>query len=573
MKNFRLFTFVIIAAIVFSSCNSLEKMKKNHPDVTYKVVPEVLKEQGGEVEIAVTGTFPEKYFNKKANVEITPVLVYQGGETAFKPVTFQGEKVMGNNKVISTTDGGGFSYSDKVPFEDAMRKSDLVLRVKAFKDEKKEVYFDDMKIADGVIATSTYVMKKAEPVIMPDKYQRIVAETKTADLMFQINRANIRSSQMKSDEIKKLKEFVKLVEASQNLEFTGTDISAYASPDGPLDLNTKLSEKRAVNSKKYLERELKRAKIEEAKSDDFIDTRTTAEDWDGFQKLMAESNIQDKELILRVLSMYSDPAVREKEIKNISAAYKEIAKEILPKLRRSKINVNINKIGLSDEEIMKYIKTKADTLGIEEILYAATLTDDNAAKAKIYSYALDKHPNCVRAANNLGVVQMNEKQYEEAKASFEKAQSMYDNDAVKNNLGYANLVLGDNAKAKEYFTSVGNPGKETNDGLGILAIIEGNYQDAVNYFGSTPSYNAALAKILNGDDQGAKSMLDGINNDKCYHLAYLKAIVGAHLGDETYMWDNLQKAIDLNADMKKVLATDMEFGKYFADDRYTALIK
>jgi len=170
------------------------------------------------------------------------------------------------------------------------------------------------------------------------------------------------------------------------------------------------------------------------------------------------------------------------------------------------------------------------------------------------------------------VVQMNEGNYEEAKASFEKAQGLYDNDAVKNNLGYASLVLGDNAKAKEYFTSVGNPGKETNDGLGILAIIEGNYQDAVNYFGSTPSYNAALAKVLNGDDQGAKSMLDGINNDKCYHLAYLKAIVGAHLGDETYMWDNLKKAIDLNTDMKKLLATDMEFGKYFADDRYNALI-
>lgn len=571
MKNFRLLTFVLVAVIAFSSCNSLEKMKKNHPDVSYKVVPEVLKEQGGEVEVAITGTFPEKYLNKKANVEITPVIVYSGGEKALKPVIIQGEKVMGNNQVI-TNDGGSFSYTDKVPFEEGMRKSELVLRVRAFKDEKKEVYFDDMKVADGVIATSTYVLKMAQPIIMPDKYQRIVAETKTADLMFLINRANIRSSQMKSDDMKALKEFVKLVQATENLEFTGTEISAYASPDGALDLNTKLSEKRAVTSKQYLDRELKRAKIEEAKNSDFVSTKTTAEDWDGFQKLMAESNIQDKDLILRVLSMYSDPAVREKEIKNIAAAYKEIAKDILPLLRRSKIDVNINRIGLSDEEIMQYIKSKGDTLGIEEILYAATLTEDNGAKAKIYSYGLNRYPKCVRAANNLGVIQMNEGNYEEAKASFEKAQGLYDNDAVKNNLGYASLVLGDNVKAKEYFTSVGNPGKETNDGLGILAIIDGNYQDASNYFGSATSYNAALAKVLNGDDQGAKTMLDGITHD-CYRASYLKGIVGAHLEDETYMWDNLKKAIELNPDMKAVLATDMEFGKYYADDKFAALVK
>ena len=571
MKNFRLLTFALVAVVAFSSCNSLEKMKKNHPDVSYNVVPEVLKEQGGEVEVAIKGTFPEKYINKKANVEITPVIVFEGGEKALDPVTVQGEKVMGNNQVIMG-EGGSFNYSGKVPFEEGMRKSELVLRVKAYVEGKKEVYFDDMKVADGVIATSTYVLKMPQAMIMPDKYQRIVAETKTADLMFQINRANIRSSQMKSDEMKALKDFVKLVEATGNLEFTGTAISAYASPDGALELNTKLSEKRAVNSKQYLERELKRAKIEEAKSADFIGTKTTAEDWEGFQKLMAQSNIQDKDLILRVLSMYSDPAVREKEIKNISAAYKEIAKDILPKLRRSKINVNINRIGLSDEEITEYIKTKADTLGMEEILYAATLTEDNGAKAKIYSYGLNRYPKCVRAANNLGVVQMNEGNYEEAKATFEKAQSLYDNDAVKNNLGYASLVLGDNAKAKEYFTSVVNPGKETNDGLGILAIIDGNYQDASNYFGSATSYNSALAKVLNGDDQGAKTMLDGIDHD-CYRASYLKGIIGVHLGDETYMWDNLKKAIDLNPDMKAVLATDMEFGKYFADDKFAALVQ
>jgi hypothetical protein len=357
MKKSKFLALIVLAVFALSSCNSLEKMKKNHPDVSYKVVPEVLEEKGGEVAVSVTGTFPEKYFNKKAVVEITPVLVYEGGETAFDPVVVQGEKVQENNKVISS-EGGGFSYADKVDYSDDMRKSELVLRVKASINDKKETYFDDMKVADGVIATSTYVMKKGEPILMPDKFQRIIADAKMADIMYLINRSNIRSSQLKSEDVKAIKDYLKEVKAAENLEFVGTEISSYASPDGALELNEKLSEKRAVNSKNYFERELSRAKVEDAKKEGFVTTKTTAEDWEGFQKLMAASDIQDKDLILRVLSMYSDPVVREREIKNISAAYKQVAQDVLPQLRRSKIKVNINKIGFSDEEIKDYIVSK-----------------------------------------------------------------------------------------------------------------------------------------------------------------------------------------------------------------------
>lgn len=573
MKKSKFLALIVLAVFALSSCNSLEKMKKNHADVTYKVVPEVLEEQGGEVAVSVTGTFPEKYFNKKAVVEITPVLVYEGGETAYDPVIVQGEKVQENNKVISY-EGGGFSYADKVDFVTPMRVSDLVLRVKASISDKKETYFDDMKIADGVIATSTYVAKQDEPILMPDKFQRIVADAKMADIMYLINRSDIRGSQLKSEDVRAINDFLKEVKASENLEFVGTEISSYASPDGELDFNEKLSEKRGVNSKKYFERELNRAKVEEAQKDGFLTTKVTAEDWEGFQKLMAESNIQDKDLILRVLSMYSDPVVREREIKNISAAYEQVAKDVLPQLRRSKIQVNVNKIGFSDEEIMKYIKSKPDTLGLEEILYAGTLFEDPTDKGEIYVYALERYPKCVRAANNIGYVAMEVGDYEDAKAAFEKAQSLYDNDAVKNNLGWASMMLEDYDKAKDYFTSVSNPGKETNDGLGVLAVMDGDYQAAANYFGNTPSYNAALTKVLNKDYQGAKTMLDGITEtDVPCKVAYLKGIVGSYLGDETYMWNGLTKAIEIHPGLKEVLATDMVFAKYFEDDKFKALVQ
>lgn len=573
MKKFKFLTLIVLAVFALSSCNSLEKMKKNHADVVYKVVPEVLEEKGGEVAVSITGTFPEKYLNKKSVVEITPVLVYEGGETAYDPVVVQGEKVQENNKVISY-EGGSFSYADKADFSNDMRVSDLVLRVKASIGDKKETYFDDMKVADGVIATATYVLKEDEPILMPDKFQRIVADSKMADIMYLINRSDVRSSQLKSEDVKMIKDYLKEVKAAENLEFVGTEISSYASPDGELDFNEKLSEKRGVTSKKYFERELSRAKVDDAKKEGFLTTKVTAEDWEGFQKLMAESDIQDKELILRVLSMYSDPVVREREIKNISSAYEQVAKDVLPQLRRSKIQVNINKIGFSDEEIMKYIESKPDTLGLEEILYAGKMCKDNAKKSKIYKYALERYPKCVRAANNIGFVAMDEGNYEDALAAFEKAQSLYDNDAVKNNLGWASMKLGDYDKAKDYFTSVSNPGKETNDGLGVLAVMDGDYQAAANYFGNTPSYNAALVKVLNKDYQGAKTMLDGLGetNAPC-KVAYLKGIVGSYLEDETYMWNGLTKAIEIHPGLKEVLASDVVFAKYFEDDKFKALVQ
>lgn len=570
MKKIKFLVPLVLAAIFFSSCNPLNKMSKDYGDVSYKVTPEILEAHGGQVAVSITGNFPEKYFNKKAMVEATPVLVYEGGETPLKSIVLQGEDLLENNKKISYA-GGKFSYSDVTPYKEEMKKSELMLRATATY-KTKSLPFDDVKLADGVIATSTYVCKKPEPMIMSDHFKRIIPKSKMADIMYQINRANIRSSQLKSEDIKTLKNFLKEAEAAKNMELVNTEISSYASPDGPLDFNDKLSQKRSSSSSRFFNRELKRAKVEEAQKEGFVMTKTTAEDWDGFKALMEKSDIQDKDLILRVLSMYSDPAVREKEIKNISAAYKVIADKILPQLRRSKITINVNKIGFSDEEISNYVFSKPDTLGLEEVLYAATLTDDLNQKLKIYSLAQEKAPKCVRAANNTGYVQMLLGNTEDAKASFEKAQTLNDNDVVKSNLGYASLVLGDTQKAKEYFTSVEKPAQETKDGLGIISIIEGKYQDAVNYFGTTPSYNGALAKILNGDAQGAKTDLDNLKEESA-KISYLKAIAGVRLQNEDYMFNNLRTACDQDAKLKDTAKKDLEFGKYFENDTFKSIVQ
>ena len=569
MKHLKTLAPIVLAVIVLSSCNSIDKMSKDHGNVSYKVVPEVLEAHGGEVAVAITGTFPEKYFHKKATVEATPVLVYEGGETALEPVMLQGEDVLENNKKISY-DGGNFSYNDVVAYTDEMKKSELVLRVAASM-KGKTVNFDEVKLADGVVATSTYVWKKPESVLMPDKFQRIISDAKMADIMYLINRANIRGSELKSEDIEMLKDFLKKVEEAERLEFTGSEVSAYASPDGPFDFNENLSKKRAESAGRFFERELSRAKVEAAKTEGFVQTKTTAEDWEGFKKLLEASDMEDKELILRVLSMYSDPVVREKEIKNLAAAYLVLADDILPQLRRSKITVNINKIGYTDDEIKGFISSDPDTLNLEETLYAATLFETNEDKLKIYKMATEKAPKCVRAASNVGYVQMAMGDYEDAKASFEHAQTLYDHDAVKTNLGYANLLTGDKDKAKEYFTSVQKPGQEVNDGLGIIAIIDGKYQDAVNYFGSTPSYNGALAKLLNDDAQGAKGMLDSLEDDNAW-VHYLKAIVGVHVENEDYMFNNLRSACEKEAAIKEMAKKDLEFGKYFENDTFKSIV-
>jgi tetratricopeptide (TPR) repeat protein len=571
MKKFRSYFILILATALITSCSGLNKMKKNASLVKYEVNPPVLVTHAGVVEVTVKGSFPAKYFDKSTVLEVTPVLVYAGGETAYDKVTLQGEKVQSNNKLISYT-GGNFSYTGKINYKDAMRKSELMIRVKATR-KTTVLDFDPVKIADGVIATSTLVVNShSRPVMSTDKYVQINPEQKVADIYYAINKADISSTELKAEDLQLLKEYIKLVNSTENKQFTGTSISSYASPDGAYDFNEKLAVKRGTTADGYIKKEFKDAKGVTAPT--FFTEKTTAEDWDGFKTEVEKSTIQDKDLILRVLSMYSDPAVREKEIKNMSSAFEVLKTDILPKLRRSMMTVNVNNVGRTDEQILAQMRTDPKVLSIEEMLRAGSLSKDANEQLKFYQTAAETFPRDFRAANNVGYTYIQLGKPAEAGAAFEKAAAIENNDVVKSNRGFVALMSGDLAKAEEYFTSMTSATAESKFGLGLIATNRGQYDQAVNFFGTEPSYDLALALVLKGDVNKAKVVLDGLKpNTTRGNPSYLKAVVGARLDDKTYMIDNLRQAISIESKWKAYAKDDLEFAKYFADDTFKSIVQ
>jgi Flp pilus assembly protein TadD len=571
MKKFRSYFILILAAAVMTGCSGLNKMKKNSNLVKYEVTPKVLETHAGVVNVTIKGTFPAKYFDKKTTVTATPVLTYTGGETTFDKVqVLQGESVQANNKVITTT-GGDFTYTGTIPYKDAMKMSELVLRIKAVRG-KKTLDFGPVKIADGVIATSTLVDKDGKPIMSKDNYVRINPESKLADIHYQINQADINSKELKAEDIALLKEYIKSVSVDSSRKLKSTDVSSYASPDGSMKINAPLSEKRGKTADKFIKKEFD--KIPVAKTEGFFNEKTTAEDWDGFKSEVEKSTIQDKDLILRVLSMYSDPEVRNKEIKNMTSAFEKLKTDILPQLRRSKMAVNVDIVGRSDEQILAQMKADPTKLNVEEMLRAGSLTKDNNEQLKFYQAAAENNPKDFRAQNNIGCTLMALGKTDEAIASFEKAKAIENNDVIKNNLGFGSLVKGDVAKAEEYFNSMTAATPESKYGLGVIAITKGEYDKAVNDFGTEPCFNLALALYLKGDVAKAKSTLDSMKElCKCGKPSYLKAVIGAKLDDKNYMLSNLREAIGFKADWKAYAKTDLEFAKFFTDDTFKSTVQ
>ena len=571
MKKFRSYFILILAATVITSCSGLNKMKKNSGLVKYEVIPKVLQTDAGLVNVTIKGVFPEKYFDKKTTLTATPVLTYTGGETAFEKVqVVQGEKVMGNNQVITST-GGNFTYTGVIPYKDAMKVSELILRIKASRGTKS-LDFDPVKLADGVIATSTLVDRQGKAGTIKDNYVRINPENQQADINYVINRYDIRPAELKAEDVIALKEYIKSVSTDANRKLKSAVVSSYASPDGTMKINQPLSEKRGATADKFIKKEFE--KIEASKTPGFFDEINTPEDWDGFKTEVEKSNMQDKDLILRVLSMYSDPDVREKEIKNMSAAFEVLKTDILPKLRRSKMMINVDKIGLSDEQILSQMRSNQSGMGLEEMLYSATLTKDANEQLKFYQATLSAYPKCIRAANNIGYTFMALGRTDEAIAAFEKAKAIQNNDMVKNNLGFASLVKGDLVKAEEYFNSMTTASADSKWGLGVIAITKGEYDKAVNNLGNEPNFNLALAQVLKGDVAKAKSTLDGLKDlGKTGKPSYLKAIVGARLDDRTYMINGLKEAIGINSSWKAYAKTDLEFAKFFNDDTFKSVVQ
>jgi len=571
MKKFRSYFILFLAAAFMTSCSGLNKMKKNSNLVKYEVTPKVLETHAGVVNVTIKGTFPAKYFDKKTTVTAAPVLTYTGGETAFeKPQVVQGESVQANNKVVAST-GGDFTYTGTIPYKEDMKMSELVLKIKAARG-KKNLDFETVKIADGVIATSTLVEKDARTISMVDHYVRVTPESKLADIHYTINQAEILSKELKAEDIALLKEYIKSVSADSSRQLKSTEISSYASPDGSMQINTPLSEKRGKTADKFIKKEF--TKIEAAKAEGFFNEKTTPEDWDGFKAEVEGSSIQDKDLILRVLSMYSDPDVREKEIKNMASTFEVLKTDILPKLRRSKLAVNVDVVGRTDEQILSQMKSDPKVLGLEEMLHSAVLTTDLNEKLKFYQATQESFPKCIRAKNNTGVTYLALGKTDEAIAEFEKAKAIQNNDVVKNNLGFGSLVKGDIAKAEEYFNSMTAATAESKYGLGVIAITKGEYDKAVNYFGTEPSFNLALAAALKGDNAKAKATLDGMKDlGKTGKPSYLKAVIGARLDDKNYLVSNLREAAGAKADWKTYAKTDLEFAKFFNDDTFKSAVQ
>ncbi len=574
--------FYVLAtcALALTACGGMNKMAKMANEVQWDVTPKVLEMHGDSVEMEITVTFPPKYFQKAAILELTPVLKYEGGEKAFESKAVQGESVQANNEVCSFANGGTFKTKSKIAFEEAMRSSELIARVKAtMKDKSQDL--PEQKIADGVMSTALLLDKNAMTIGAADKFERITNDSKGATLFFVINKADIQSKELKKDEVAALKQFISDVAANERMEVKGIEISAFASPDGEESLNDKLAASRMKNSDSFFKKELKKSKVSADES--VFKTTSLAEDWDGFKTLMQESDIQDKELILRVLSMYSDPVVREKEIKNISAAYEEIADKILPQLRRSTLSVNVAVIGHSDDEIKELIAANSEDLTVEELLYAATLTEDNAEKLSIYQKAAAKYPEDWRTNNNVGHISYKMGNIAEAKAAFEKAKEAdASNTVVLNNLGACAYAEGDEAAAKEFYNAAAGAGDEVSYNQAVIATKKGDYESALNLYQSSKmnTFNWALCKYLNyfstkNNDvfDATLGILNKIEDQDNAKISYLKAVIAARKQDKDLLINSLKVAVEKDASLGAYAAKDIEFAQYAQDEDFKNIAK
>ena len=548
--------FVLLSAaslLLLTSCSG--KLGALSAD-NFTVTPNPLETMAGKVPATVNGTFPEKYMKKKAVVTVTPELRYLDGQVARgEGATFQGESVQGNDQTILYQVGGRYSIKTNFDYLDC-NKADMYLTFNA-KIGKKSVEVPAVKVAEGIIATSELyknTLKSAQAPIAPDAFQRINAQKQEANIKFLIQQATLRQSELKNNSVQ---EFVKLLEQINNdregLKLNEVEVSAYASPDGGYDLNDKLAAQRQKNTQQYVEQQLKKAKL----SDATVDAKYTAEDWEGFQELVNASNIQDKDVILRVLSMYKDPQEREQQIKNISAAFRELADGILPQLRRSRMIINYETVGRSDEQIQEQLKADASKLNVEEMLYAAALTDNANEKENIYKTTTKLYPNDARAYNNLATIEYAKGNYDAAKKFVEQSQQVSANiPEAAANLGLLALQKGDIQNA-EALIAKASGANGLNEVMGNLNLAKGNYAQAEQDFKDIYSNSAALAQILNKNYASAAVTLKYIKNGDAT-TDYLKAILAARMGNTSDATEALRSAVAKDPNYAKYSATDLE---------------
>lgn len=541
------------ASVLFmASCSKMGPLSADN----FTVTPNPLESQGGKVAATVNGTFPEKYMKKKAVVTVTPELRYANGQVAKgQSATFQGEKVMGNDQTISYKVGGRYTMKTSFDYVPEMQKSDMYLTFDARKG-KKVYNVPAVKVADGVIATSELyrrTLASENGVIAPDTFQRVNAKKQEANIKFLINQANIRKSELKNNSVKEFIEMLKKINADrEGLNIQNVEIQAYASPEGGVKFNDKLAGQRKNQSEKYVKNTLKQTKVDAA-----LDAHYTAQDWEGFQKLVAASNLQDKDVILRVLSMYEDPQEREQQIRNMSAGFQELANGILPELRRSRLIINYETIGRSDEHIKEQYKNDASKLSADELLYSATLDETPAKQEEIYKKTVEAYPNDYRAYNNLAALALAKGDKEAAQQYAAKAAQLgSDTPEAQANLGLISLING-NVQDAERAISKGANSENVKAALGALNIAKGNYAQAESDFGKTASNTAALAQILNKNYAAAAKTLDKVENPNAM-TDYLHAIAAARRGNKFAAASYLKEALQKDASLKEYADNDLE---------------
>jgi tetratricopeptide (TPR) repeat protein len=563
-KSNLLSLLIAVSAVLFAtSCSSkLKPLSQNN----FNVTPSPLETVGNQIPVTVNGTFPEKWFHKNATVTITPVLKFGNSEVTGTPFSYQGENISGNRVTISNSRGGNFTITSTFPYTAEMQSSELYLRFDG-RIKNKQSILPDLKVADGVIATSALAdVKTTTPSVADDGFQRIIQEAQEANIMFVIQQANLRQSELNKRDLTEWKRRVEQAfnDPKQNVN---VEVSAYASPDGGLSLNEQLAAQREKNTSSYLENELSKRNINTD-----VYARYTAEDWDGFRQLVSASNLQDKELILRVLEMYPDSETREREIKNISYVFEDLAETILPQLRRSRITANIEIIGKSDEEIMTAWKNNPKELSVEELLYASTLTDDEKVKERIYQYATANFSNDYRGWNNIGTMFYKQGDYAKAKQSFDRA-AQVNPSAPEVNMNKALLAIMDNdlQTANELMgRSAGAAGLD--EAMGLLSLLQGNYNQAVGSYGSNRTNNAGLAQLLVRDYNKAKQTLESVEAPDAT-TAYLLAIIASRTNNFNDVVSNLRTAIGRDRAIAARAANDLEFAKYRTNQEFRSIVQ
>ncbi|QIK59375.1 hypothetical protein G7050_05785 [Dysgonomonas sp. HDW5A] len=554
-------TMIALFAVILVSCSS--KLTPLSPSL-FSVTPTPMEVQGSKIPVTVNGKFPEKWFNKNAEITITPVLKWGISEQVGTSVNYQGEKIAGNGIVVLQKQGAPFTIKSEFDYDPEMTNPALYLRFTTLV-KNKPVTLPDVKISEGLITTAALANALTNtPADAPDDFQKLIKDAYDANILFLIQQAELRSSELNSNNLAAWKSLVKSADNNPKQK-VNVEVLAYASPDGGYDLNSKLAAQREKNTTGYLNKEFKKENVNTN-----VYANYTAQDWEGFKKLVEASSLQDKDLVLRVLSMYQDPADREREIKNISVIYKDLAETILPQLRRSRLIANVETVGKTDSELIQAFNTNPSTLTANELLYTATL--DGTPKERIYTVVTQRFPTDYRGWNNLGAFYFENGQIDAAQKAFVKAQQINNKAPEPNmNLGLLAMADGDIAKAEQLIAS-GSQANTSNEALGLLYLKKGDYNKAIQAFGNTKSNNAALAQILTKNYNQAEQTLNAISN-KNGMTHYLEAIVAARTNDATGVAHHLGAAFEADPSLKQQAIYDLEFAKFANNTTVSFLLK